>query len=89
MAFFKEVLNERGIAGRTKGGNSAWIKRRSFWSRATCYGVNFPVRKTRFHTFFAMLFSPFMLGNMFNVAVRIILVIPETAPQIHDDPFDS
>src|SRR5712692_6805265 len=66
MAFFKEALKERGIAGRAKGGNSAWIKRRSFWSRATCSGVNFPVRETRFHTFLAMLFSPFpfALGNL-------------------------
>src|SRR6266851_10372608 len=59
MAFFKEVLNERGIGGRVKGGNSAWIKRRSLRSRATCSGVNFPVRKTRFQTFLATSLSPF------------------------------
>src|SRR5712692_3478974 len=66
MAFFKEALKERGIAGRAKGGNSAWIKRRSFWSRATCSGANLPVRETRFQTFLAMLFSPFpsALGNL-------------------------
>jgi hypothetical protein len=46
MAFFKEALNERGSAGRGAGGNSAWIKARSFLSRATCGGGNFPVRKT-------------------------------------------
>src|SRR6266478_6368378 len=62
MAFFKEALNERGIGRRANGGNSPSIKRRSFWSRATWAGVNLPARKTRFQTFFAILFSPFPLG---------------------------
>src|SRR5260370_34674037 len=151
MAFFKEALNERGSAGRGAGGNSAWIKSRSFLSRATCSGVNFPVRKTRFQTFLAMSLPPFpfalrnfvggdhahrifgnlfindddkaaigrispyrgepggfagpyigrviqhmlhvfdsqiMLGNMFDITVRIILVIPDKTPEIHEDPRD-
>src|SRR5437867_1333897 len=61
MAFFKHALSERGIAGRAAGGNSAWIKRRSFWSRAACAGVTFPVRETRFQTFWAMLY-PELVG---------------------------
>src|SRR5207245_11383222 len=66
MAFFKEALNERGIGGRGKGGNSAWIKRRSFRSRSICSGVNFPDRKTRFQTFLAILLSPFSLPFAFR-----------------------
>src|SRR5437773_9416768 len=146
MAFFKQALSECGIAGRAKGGNSASIKLRSFWSRAACSGVSLSFRKTRFQTFLAMLFPPsafalrnlvggghphgvrgnlfinddnktaigrispgcgeacrfadpfisrifehmlhvlhskVVLGNMFYVAVGVVLVIPEKAPHIH------
>jgi hypothetical protein len=62
MANLREVVKERGSSGRGKGGKSAWIKRRSFSSRATCGRVNFPLRKTRLKTLSAMLFSPLAFG---------------------------